>query len=108
MKQIKFRKDPNSPLSTKIILAQLLKIDKGNIREMMEKVDLIDKLEAGPDDGNMTFSDSEYDRLKILFEANEFPSNTRFFLDVWKDIKDYTSANPPTLAKQDVADADKA
>lgn len=109
-KQIKFRRDTETPFETRVILAQLLLVNKGeggSIKDMAEKVELMERIQAGPVDGDMVFSDSEYDRLKGLYEANGFPTNNRFFLTVWDDIKKYTSVDKPKAAEGD-KDANKA
>lgn len=113
MKQIRFRKDTETPFSTKTIFMQLLSSNEGGgtIKDMIKKVELKERIEAeGPEDGVMAFKDNEYDLLKNLYENNKFPVNLRFFIDVHKDIEDYTSVDDPKKPKlvENREDANKA
>lgn len=104
MKKIIIRvseEDPN--LTSKVIFSTLLKSNGAEgktISEMASILDLADKVEASDPEEGIILKDSEYDTLKATYERNKFPMNNRFFVDVWKDIKDYTSVAPPPKEKK--------
>jgi len=102
MKKIIIRQSPSDPaLNTKIMLTAIL---KGNgtqgktIGEMAATLDLIDTIEASPNDF-LTLKDAEYDLMKTTYENHRFPMNDRYFVDVMKDIKEYTSVSDPKKEK---------
>lgn len=99
MKKVTFRKDTvNASFTTAQILTQILSINKGeggSIKDMAEKIDLIDRITAANDADHFVFKDNEYDTIKRAYENNGFPVNNRFFVTIWEDIKNYTSVDEP-------------
>lgn len=111
MKQINIRVSPTDPtLDSKKMFVTLLKMNGAEgktVVEMATILDLIDKIEASSNDAGIILKDSEYDLLKATYEKNKFPMNDRFFTDVWKDIKDYSSVAVAVVKKPDADETSK-
>lgn len=100
--------DPN--LTTQSIISGIL--EGGNprgrsITDMATYVALIHKIRDTKKGQKILLSDSEYDKVKQAYEANQFPLMNQIFLDIWKDITEYTSVPDPKSPAKKETNANK-